>query len=1599
MKILLLLLGFLTNSASGDIFTKDYFEADTGSIFIVPLGVFSIELAVEGATGGTTDSAGFAAVGTLMVEPNDVLHIHVGDVTTSPCGGQASYVSDQYGQILILSAGGYIKSGSTFTFGDPLAGEGINGDCGGISSYAGALSAVVTIPSTGTGNIVLTWSADCDIAYDYLHSDYNPTLLSTSSLYLENSVALLKLDIGLPTYYYDVSFDFLGACGDVFPTMHTEVIGCYNYFYTSVEYTEHCNFTYVEDPEDPTIGLFSGTMRVNASVNVEIDSTWSVVRELSSPINWQVELAKLISVSSAIVVTNADTCSYDADCNSNGCCIEGQCDCSCLTEGRGYTGTYCEFDFEPPVCHDAPSLIEVNSPRGGCVAAITVFDGVLPTITDNSGVLVEYGRDTLNFTQGDSDDLMTKCFFPGVHEVIYFATDGTGNAISCPIQIVVVDSSLPVVDCARCQASNNLTGMDGHIDICIGTEVYASYRKVSIAMHELPAYMSLNASVGIHLPHLPGQLIDFTLDYGTGHLVGTDIAMYLDCECKFNTGVNSSNIAQVHGGHITNQWDSWTLPLAYDALDGVLVPSGTSDPEVDGLYEATYGTTDSSGLYAYCRIQVVYDITPPTCTSWFVVVSADPTNENFSLPVDFPAEPLNITGDFSGLASSVLSPARIQGDIYHVGYLESVNYTATWQLVDRAGNVGSCGWRVQVNNSDPCVWPACGDQPPINTYCPADITVVCSATDDTSCGGCVDWAEPTWYDDVGIEHVYRSHFPGEAFSLGSTDIFYRASDNADHFVDCNFTVTIVDVTPPVFTTCPGTVQISSGNVSAVEYTYSIEATDSCSLNDAVAYDTIAYPEALPAGSEGAQTDTVVLAVGDTDFIYVATDSSGNQEFCKWTVSVVDDWNPTIECPDDIVRRIADENSADLAVTFSAISFSDNVQVASVEYSPPSGTAFEAASTTMIVATVTDTAGLTATCMFNVTVEAAYPSARMDAVLTESAISELSVGVFGASLEIVTRVSPYNRLINAQSLSSAALTDPVEGVADCDLDQTNCFQTWRVVVAFASCVLVEEPFDFTFESECLPEDCILSNAIFFVQVTLTADNYCWQDLSSVAVFADLTMHTIGVHNAYMSEYDRDGEPVAGGGDYPSANAFYNEQYVAGIIEVTSTQALTSLVEIRSAEKQLYSDPNFSDIVSTSSLVANEVPALDVSTSARESVASFYYWENGIPPNSTYHVRYTATVEITYDLGLRRRLLSFDFDSTGRQLLESASNGLVDKEAKATAILLDSPVTDLNGSRRDAVVLAAITQCFTEQNLTVVIGDIVAEYLMLARSRVEISMRAPDAGVCLVQIRLVYSDCDNVIKMSELLTVLETGITSMVGPLHDTVSRDDSMPPGSYFLRDLFYVVQSPQREIFSFGFDDTDEVAEIVPKASLTDTQSQVVFAVILLILGCASVPAYLFIHGRWFGTAVYDVQAAEQQSTQAQTTSKYLQTRRSNHSRASISNRSDADQVARALRSASASAGSKKHSRRSHDELIDIGDIQVHAHMPERKHIKRRSRARLPQRPAEHVVEADVAAAVAHSRAAAAGMKPRASTMTNLSSLLRTVKIRFTPQTANRTLS
>ncbi|XP_033626668.1 uncharacterized protein LOC117289582 isoform X34 [Asterias rubens] len=261
-----------------------------------------------------------------------------------------------------------------------------------------------------------------------------------------------------------------------------------------------------------------------------------------------------------------------------------------------------------------------------------------------------------------------------------------------------------------------------------------------------------------------------------------------------------------------------------------------------------------------------------------------------------------------------------------------------------------------------CEMPFGDTTSPVITGCPTSVTRNVSPGTTMTI---VTWVPPQSTDNSGTSTLaFVTNQPNTLFPVGVTAVSYLFQDPSNNYAVCAFYVTVTsgsgDNLPPVVNNCPvqGVVQTApQGTTSAVVTWNEPSATDNSG----------GFVQRSSNRSPGQN-----FPLGVTEITYTFTDPSGNQAFCRFTVTVTsggggDTIPPVISgCPPG-ASAVAPQGQTSAVVTWNEPTATDNsggnVQRSS-NRSP--GESFSVGMT-MITYTFTDQSGNQATCTFAVTV--------------------------------------------------------------------------------------------------------------------------------------------------------------------------------------------------------------------------------------------------------------------------------------------------------------------------------------------------------------------------------------------------------------------------------------------------------------------------------------------------------------------------------------------------------------------------------------------------------------------------------------------------------
>ena len=324
------------------------------------------------------------------------------------------------------------------------------------------------------------------------------------------------------------------------------------------------------------------------------------------------------------------------------------------------------------------------------------------------------------------------------------------------------------------------------------------------------------------------------------------------------------------------QWQWYTGSCGGDIIadaDGLSI-TVTVD-ETTSYFVRGIGTSDGNcvGLSATCKeIKVVlddigWDISCPED----VTVQNDPGACGAIVSYDLPP----VIDNCSVNPNITITPAEgniATGSLFPVG-TTTLGFSAT----DEQGNELSCSFDVTVEDDE--------------ISCPADIEV---DNDEGDCGAIVEYDMPTAKDnctlpgEINIELDNPDLASGKFFPVGTTEVFYAATDGNGNSSKCSFKITVNDVEAPVITLSkdktnkwppnhkPFTIEIG-------DYIESI--TDNCEVSmDDIIIDEVSSDEEQNANGDG-NTDNDITIADDCKTVHLLAERKGGGNGRVYTINL------------------------------------------------------------------------------------------------------------------------------------------------------------------------------------------------------------------------------------------------------------------------------------------------------------------------------------------------------------------------------------------------------------------------------------------------------------------------------------------------------------------------------------------------------------------------------------------------------------------------------------------------------------------------------------------------------------------------------------------
>ncbi|MEI7595673.1 MAG: HYR domain-containing protein, partial [Bacteroidota bacterium] len=492
-----------------------------------------------------------------------------------------------------------------------------------------------------------------------------------------------------------------------------------------------------------------------------------------------------------------------------------------------------------------------------------------PTVSDNCAGVV------LINNQNNTSTLAGFEFPTGISDVVWTATDVSGNVSTMQFQVAVHDLNTPTFDIAA--TFNKNTSATTCYYTAVGTEFDPQNIDDNCPQtnYNVTNDFNLYSSLAYEKFPIGTTTVTWTVSDFTGNAITktTDITVTDNVSPTISCPVSDyTRIGDLGKTYYTVGTDEFK-PIASDncsftyinsynntsSLNGVQLPSGTNT--------ITWTATDAANNVSTCQvvIHVVTELYPPiTC----VGDQSKSTNSS--------ACTYTVSGtEFN--ATSTSGAATFTNDFNHSNTLANaefpfgttlVTWTAT-QTVNGTVYSNSCSFYVFVSdNENPVITPQ------------ADVTT-------NSNSGCyatgVDLGIPTTTDNCGV-HTYSNNAPAY-YSVGTTNVTWWVEDVHGNTSTADQKVTVIDNIAPTIT-CPGS---SFCREAVASYTvqdneFRPDVWENCSLASCI--NNFNSTSSLTGAS---------LPVGTTVITWTATDAAGNSSTCDVTVVVSNSSNPPATC--------------------------------------------------------------------------------------------------------------------------------------------------------------------------------------------------------------------------------------------------------------------------------------------------------------------------------------------------------------------------------------------------------------------------------------------------------------------------------------------------------------------------------------------------------------------------------------------------------------------------------------------------------------------------------------------------------------------------------
>ncbi|MDW3648635.1 MAG: HYR domain-containing protein [Bacteroidia bacterium] len=563
-------------------------------------------------------------------------------------------------------------------------------------------------------------------------------------------------------------------------------------------------------------------------------------------------------------------------------------------------------DNLPPtaICQDLTVQLDVNG-----------LATILPSQIDNGSFDI-CGIDSIYLSQTSFS-----CSDVGVNSVILSVRDSSGNIGTCTANVTVEDNVAPAVVCQ--DITVYLGGFFGFVGISPNDIDNGSSDACGIASMSLDKSTFTCADIGTNTVTLTVTDNNSNISTCTAIVTVVDsIAPFASCQ-DITVQLDASGNASIVAADIdNNSYDACGIDTMFlDIYDFTCADVGTNT--------VTLTVVDNYNNSAICTATVtVEDTVSPIAQTQNITIQLDANGQASITANDID----NGSSDACGIDTLLLSDYDF--DCADVG-ANTVSLTA----IDNNSNSSTATATVTVEDILPPI-AICQD---LTVYLDTGgIAIITPGQIDNGSS-----------DNCGIASLSLSTTSFACVDTGLNAVVLTVTDVNGNTSSCSANVTVLDTIPPVID-CPADIVVFNdpGQCGATVSYNTPTATDNCGIN---------------GNGRINPSITAFYPIGTDTITHIVFDESGNSDTCTFTITVIDNEDPVITCPANVVQNV-DPGQCGAVVFYPGVGVSDNCSPVQVTLISGIGNGnFFPVGTTTETYIATDSSGNTDTCSFTVTI--------------------------------------------------------------------------------------------------------------------------------------------------------------------------------------------------------------------------------------------------------------------------------------------------------------------------------------------------------------------------------------------------------------------------------------------------------------------------------------------------------------------------------------------------------------------------------------------------------------------------------------------------------